>query len=91
MTKKKAPKKKKLYYIQDRRTYVGNSVLWWRVDGCGYTTDLDQAWQVDAEDAASIVRNRPDIDKAWPVELIDKLVKKHVDMQTLPENYKASL
>ena len=22
-----------LYYIQDTRSYCGNSVMWWRVDG----------------------------------------------------------
>ena len=32
-----------LYYIQDPRQCVGNSALWWRKGGHGYTCDLRQA------------------------------------------------
>lgn len=35
-----------LFYIQDTRQTVGNAVLWWRVNGQGYTCNLDDAWLV---------------------------------------------
>ena len=35
-----------LFYIQDSRSYCGNSVMWWRVDGHGYTSNLAEAWKV---------------------------------------------
>ena len=31
------------YYIMDARSRVGNCVLWWGVDGNGYTCDLNRA------------------------------------------------
>lgn len=59
-----------LYYIQDTRSYVGNSVMWWAVGGCGYACDLRKAWQVPYSEAQRITRNR-DTDKAWPCSDID--------------------
>ena len=35
-----------LYYIQDTRQVCGNAALWWRSEGKGYTTNLDEAWKV---------------------------------------------
>ena len=32
------------YYLQNReRGYVGNCILWWRVNDTGYTTELGEA------------------------------------------------
>lgn len=31
------------YYLQDKRQYVGNDMLWWAKDGAGYTTDVSKA------------------------------------------------
>lgn len=42
-----------LYYIQDARSYVGNSVLFWRPGGAGYTTNLDEAGLYTLEEASS--------------------------------------
>ena len=33
----------KKYYLQDTRAIVGNDMLWWAIDGKGYTTDLNKA------------------------------------------------
>lgn len=65
-----------LYYIQDTRTYVGNSVMWWRPNGDGYTSNLDDAWKVYA--SWSIGR---DTDKLWPCAAIDALATRQFDMQ----------
>lgn len=74
--------KAKTYFIQDTRQFVGNAVLWWRVDGCGYTTELDEAWEVDEQKARSIERSR-DTDKAWPADVVRKAARQYVDMQRL--------
>ena len=64
-----------LYYVQDSRDFVGNSMLWWRPDGRGYTTDISQAGQY---------AERPtdrDTDVLWPVEYINSIAQPHVDHQ----------
>lgn len=75
---------KKTYFIQDTRSYVGNSVMWWRVDGHGYTCHLEDAWEVDEEKARRIERGR-DTDKAWPADIVRAAASMHVDAQRLPE------
>lgn len=74
-----------LFYIQDTRSYCGNSCFWWRVDGEGYTTNLAEAWRVTKEEAERIVRGRPDVDRAWPCSLIDAgaTTETFFDMQKL--------
>lgn len=64
-----------LYYIQDSRDFVGNSMLWWRPDGRGYTTDIAEAGQY-----AHKPTDR-DSDVLWPVEYIDGIAQLHVDHQ----------
>lgn len=71
-----------MYYIQDTRSYTGNSVQWWRTGGNGYTCDLKQAWRVNAEEAQRVIRCR-DTDKAWPCDEIDTKAQIHFDMQRL--------
>jgi hypothetical protein len=70
------------FFIQDSRQYVGNSVLWWRVDGHGYTCELSEAWEVDEEKARQIERGR-DTDKAWPADVVRAAASTYVDMQRL--------
>lgn len=55
------------YYIQDSRSYVGNNVLWWREDGDGYTTNLDEAMKVTGDWVG-----RPS-DILWPVNEVDSM------------------
>jgi hypothetical protein len=74
-----------LFYIQDKRTYCGNSCFWWKPDGNGYTCNLDEAWKVTLKQAGSIVRSRPSVDVAWPVDVIDAGTARHFDMQKLRE------
>ena len=67
------------FYIQDMRSYVGNSVMWWCVDGQGYTTDLTKAWRVPGT-----WRGR-DTDKLWPCDEIDARATRQFDMQRFRE------
>jgi len=69
----------KLYYIQDSRTYCGNSVMWWAVDGEGYTSDLSKAWKVPAT-----WRGRA-TDKLWECSEIDARATRQFDMQRFRE------
>lgn len=55
------------YYIQDSRRYVGNSAVWWRERGEGYTTNLAEAMKVTGDWVG-----RPS-DILWPVDEIDAL------------------
>jgi hypothetical protein len=71
-----------MYYIQNRGP-VGNCVMWWAEGGHGYTCNLDRAGKFNRDEAIRIVKNRPDIDKAWPVEEIDNLAIRHFDSQRL--------
>lgn len=65
------------FYVQDTRNYVGNSILWWRHEGQGYTTDLAEAMIVDKNWVG-----RP-TDKLWEINSIDAIATKQVDMQKL--------
>ena len=66
-----------LFYIQDTRFYCGNSVMWWRVDGQGYTSNLAEAWKVPASWSGR------DTDRLWPCDAIDAGATRHFDMQLL--------
>ena len=69
-----------MYYIQDSRQFVGNSVLWWRPKSCGYTCDLSEAGVFTLGEARKICRSR-DTDRMWEVNYINSKTQHHVDMQ----------
>jgi hypothetical protein len=71
-----------LFYISNRQP-VGNCILWWKVNGHGYTANLDEAWVVPESKALEICRDRPDIDKAHPVDYVEAAARRHVDWQIL--------
>jgi len=71
------PEPEPLCYIQDTRTYCGNSVMWWRVDGNGYTSNLEEAWKVPA------TWKGRDTDKLWLCSDIDAGATRQFDMQSL--------
>ena len=72
------------YYVQDTRDFVGNSMLWWRPDGAGYTTDLSQAGQYNHKPT-----NR-DTDILWPVGYINSIAQLSVDHQKADAKEKIS-
>ena len=57
------------YYILNRGSY------WWRVDGHGYTQDLNEAWCVTERAARAICRDRPTEDVAFPSAVVDAHAK----------------
>lgn len=69
------------FYLQDKRQYVGNDILWWAKDGMGYTTDLSKAHVFTKESAMKQHECRPDIDIPWPKKYVDSKTRPAVDMQ----------
>lgn len=69
-----------LFYLQDSRSYVGNDVLWWAVDGKGYTTDLRKAHVYTKDEAIKRHESRHS-DIPWPKEYIDAKTRPAVDAQ----------
>lgn len=70
------------YYLQDRRTLVGNSLLWW-AKGCqGYTTDISKAEVFTFAEAEAQMRKRS-TDFAWPKEYVDSKVVSVVEAHSL--------
>jgi hypothetical protein len=78
------------YYIQDTRSYVGNAVVWWRPEGKGYTTNIDEAGLFTRKKAALIQANRA-TDKAWPEEAVRGAILRYVDAQRLSEDMREEL
>ena len=69
-----------LYYLQDKRSYVGNDLLFWAKDSKGYTTDVRRAEVFTREEALRQNRDR-DTDVPWPKDYIDAKTRPAVDVQ----------
>ena len=67
-------------YVQDKRQYVGNSMLWWAKDCNGYTCDIRKAHVFDSEAEAHLRADRK-TDVVWPKDYIDARISHHIDMQ----------
>ena len=63
-----------LFYIQDTRSFVGDSALWWRPEGKGYTVNLDEAGTYTAAQC----RGNRDTDRPVPVEIAMSVASTHV-------------
>lgn len=73
--------KDKLYYVQDRRQYVGNAVLWWGRNGNGYVCELSRAHKYSYEELQKFNPRPTDI--IWESEHVESATKTIVDMQGL--------
>ncbi len=71
----------KTYYVQDRRSYVGNAVLWWGLNSSGYTTDLKRAQKYTGSELKKTTWR--DTDVIWESEHVETAVREYVDMQYL--------
>lgn len=76
------------FYIQKSKGYVGNSMLWWKYDNCGYVCDIRQARIFTGKEAREICRGRGRYarksqsgQKMWPKDYIDKRIGHHIDVQ----------
>jgi hypothetical protein len=68
------------FYLQDSRSYVGNDMLFWALDGKGYTTDLSKAQVYSKADAIAQHQSR-ETDIPWPKDYIDAKTRPAVDVQ----------
>mgnify|MGYP000688627538 CR=1 FL=1 len=74
-----------LYFVQDTRSFVGNCPLWWKPNGGGYTTNLDEAGKFTREAAMKLHQNR-DTDLPWLCSDINRLRRATIDAQYLPRS-----
>ena len=70
------------YYVQDARSFVGNSMLWWKHNDCGYTPDLREAKVFSLLEVSRMHSIQDGTKKAWPKEYIDARQEAHIDMQS---------
>ena len=75
------------YYIQNG--WVGNVILWWAIDSCGYTTEIDKAGRFSRQEAELRTQRPQDI--AWECKHVDECLKARkivIDGQYLDSKYK---
>lgn len=71
------------YLVQDRRNYVGNSVLWWAKDHKGYTCDFDRVHIFTKDEILKYFIDGRDTDIIWSLTEAKKGLKTHIDAQKL--------
>ncbi len=69
------------FYVQDARTYVGNSMLWWKHNDHGYVCDVREAKVFTAEAAKKICDDPHTNKRRWPKAYIDARIQHRIDMQ----------
>ena len=74
-------KSRRDHYIADVRSFVGDTVLYWRPDGNGYTTDLNDAGLYTKDEAIA----KRDTDVPVPMETARRCAVHTVDAQLLRE------
>ena len=70
-----------LVYIQDKRSYTGNDVVWWARGSSGYTSNLNEAEIYTLEEAIRKTDREEDV--FWPFDYINQHTHLSVDMQYL--------
>ena len=77
--------KDKLYYVQNRRNYVGNAVLWWAKNGLGYVTDLSKAHKYTWDEIQLFNPRESDI--IWESSHVENAIRQYVDSQYLSREF----
>lgn len=62
----------------------GNEALWWRPEGAGYTTNVDEAGRFTEKRAKGQQRER-DLDRAWPENVVLRLSHRSVNVGRLTQ------
>ena len=71
-----------IYYMQDCRSFVGNSCVFWAKGNNGYTTKVEKAETYTKDEAFSICKRRA-TDKPILKKVIDRAKSNQVDVQDL--------
>lgn len=74
-----------MYYLQESRSFVGNSPVWWGKDCNGYVCDLDKAHLFTEDEAMTYFESRS-TDIPWKQEDVEGAVKRLVDAQYLKKS-----
>lgn len=77
--------KDKFYYVQDKRSYVGNAVLWWGKNGNGYVCNIHDAHKYSYEELQNF--NPRDTDVIWDADHVMNASKLIVDAQYLQKEF----
>lgn len=83
LEKLKALPDDEMYYVQDSRSYVGNAVLWWAINGAGYVTDPKKAHKYTKSEIISDFGEGRETDIVWPAGHVESAVREFVDIQGL--------
>jgi hypothetical protein len=75
------------FYIQ--KGYVGNAVLWWGLNSCGYVCDIEEAQLYTREEVLSRFVNGRESDIIWESQHALNGIKKIVDGQYLRAEFSA--
>ena len=73
------------YLMQDSRSYVGNSVVWWAKNHNGYTCDFEKAHIFTKQEL--LEHSWRDSDIIWIKSHVEKAIRKHVDAQYLEREF----
>ena len=76
-----------MYYVQDSRSYCGNSVFWWAKESRGYTTELNNAEKYTKDEIVKRFLNGRDSDVIWKASHVEKHIRTHIDAQYLESDY----
>ena len=72
------------FYMICLRDSVGSNAAFWRVDGNGYSTDIDQAEVYRLEEAQRAWQHGREIDQPVCADSVDRNAVCHVDHQHIP-------
>ena len=75
-----------MYYMIDRRSFIGNCVVFWAKDHKGYTTDIEKSHEFTEAEAIAIERNRSS-ECAIPKSEVIANAQLVVDFQKLDRKY----
>lgn len=75
------------YYVQDARSYVGNSVLWWGTGGSGYTTKIIKAQKYTKDEIVKQFSNGRETDIIWSARHVEDIIDMYVDSQKLKREF----
>jgi hypothetical protein len=70
------------YYLQVKG-FSGNSLLWWKKDRHGYTTNISQAHVFTKDEAYRQHALRPTVDIPWGKDYIDAQAELHVNSENV--------
>lgn len=76
-----------LFYVQDSRNYVGNSILWWGLNNNGYVCDIRKAHKYTKGEILKRFSAGRDSDVIWSAKHVEDNISQHIDSQNLKSEF----